>query len=87
MTAAASLLTAWETLRSQRGLWPSPIFDFSFTTPSHCCHLTREASVPWLRPFLGSPQQDSKHFPHFKWIPLGRMVAELYFVADGGLLS
>lgn len=35
MTAAASLLTAWETLSSQGDLWPASIFDFSFPTLSH----------------------------------------------------
>lgn len=33
-------------------LWSAP----------RCCHLPREVSVPWLRPFLWSPQQYFKHF-------------------------
>lgn len=39
VTAAASLLTAWEALRWQRGLCPLPRSDFSFTTPSPEGHL------------------------------------------------
>lgn len=31
MTAAASLLTAWETPASQKGLRPSPVLAFSLT--------------------------------------------------------
>lgn len=87
MTAAASLLTAWESLRSQGELWSVPILDFSFATLSHgahrCCHLPWEVSVPGLGPFLG---YSKRYFTRFIGVG-GSLHAEVCSLAGSTPLS
>lgn len=48
-------------------IWFFLYHPISWSAP-HCCHLPQEIPVLPLRPFLGSPQRDFKHFPDLSGI-------------------